>query len=106
MFVLLWQWLKRFAMDPTFAAARLRALLTAVAGTSFLGSAELAEAIGNPAAVRWFRIAGLVLGVVAASVKAGEANDQGEVIAEKLRAEGYLVTKMEPTATPPPGAQP
>lgn len=108
MFKLIWDFVRRFALDPNFAAPRLRALFAALAGTSFLGSQELADAIGSPHAARWFKLAGLVLGVIAAAVKAGDRNKDVHELAEELQQAGYLVTpppaQQQPPSAPPPAA--
>jgi hypothetical protein len=79
-------------------------LIAALAGSGYTFAPDLADAIGNPKYAAWIKLGSGLLGVIAFAIKAGEKNDHGEAIAEKLRAEGYLVTKMEPAAPPTPPA--
>lgn len=91
MFVAIWQFLVRFALDPTFAKSRARALLAVIAGSGYTFADDLAAAIGDPTWARRIKIGSILLGVIAAAVKAGEQNDDAHAMAEKLRAAGYRV---------------
>jgi plastocyanin len=99
-FVLAWQFLKRFFMDPAFAASRLRAGLLAVAAGGYLVSPDIAELFGTPRAQRWAKGIFILLGIIAAAIKAGEKNQSIDEIQAALAARGATGSAVAPTAPP------